>query len=125
KLGIETTLVDTTEYEQHEQAIRPNTKMLYLESPTNPTLRVVDLKRAAGIARKHNLISMIDSTFATPINVRPAEYGIDLVMHSGAKYVGGHSDWIAGNRAGRRNLNDQIHEIRTTLGGHMDQHEAW
>ena len=125
KLGIETTLVDTTEYDQHEQAIRPNTRMLYLESPTNPTVRVVDLKRVAGIARKHNLISMIDSTFATPINVRPAEYGIDLVMHSGTKYFGGHSDLIAGIVAGRQDLIDQIHETRTTLGGCMDPHAAW
>jgi cystathionine gamma-synthase len=125
KLGIETTLVDTTEYDQHEKAIRPNTRMLYLESPTNPTVRVVDLKRVAGIARKHNLISMIDSTFATPINVRPADYGIDLVMHSGTKYFGGHSDLIAGIVAGRQDLIAQIHETRTTLGGCMDPHAAW
>jgi cystathionine beta-lyase/cystathionine gamma-synthase len=125
KLGIETTLVDTTEYQQHENAIRPNTRMLYLESPTNPTVRVVDLKRVANIARTHNLISMIDSTFATPINLRPAEYGIDLVMHSGTKYFGGHSDLIAGIVAGRRQLIDQIHETRTTLGGCMDPHAAW
>ena len=125
KLGIETTLVDTTEYDQHEQAMRPNTRMLYLESPTNPTVRVVDLKRVAGIARKHNLICMMDSTFATPINVRPAEYGIDLVMHSGTKYFGGHSDLIAGIVAGRQDLIDQIQETRTTLGGCMDPHAAW
>lgn len=124
-LGIETTLVDTTEYEQHEKAIRPNTRMLYLESPTNPTVRVVDLKKVAGIARKHNLISMIDSTFATPINVRPAEYGMDLVMHSGTKYFGGHSDLIAGIVAGRQDLIARIHETRTTLGGCMDPHAAW
>lgn len=124
-LGIETTLVDTTEYEQHEKAIRPNTRMLYLESPTNPTVRVVDLKKVAGIARKHNLISMIDSTFATPINVRPADYGIDLVMHSGTKYFGGHSDLIAGIVAGRQDLIARIHETRTTLGGCMDPHAAW
>ena len=125
KLGIETTLVDTTDYEQHEKAIRPNTRMLHLESPTNPTLRVVDLKKVAAIARKHNLISMIDSTFASPINARPAEYGIDLVMHSGTKYFGGHSDLIAGIIAGRQDLIAQIHETRTTLGGCMDPHAAW
>lgn len=125
KLGIETTLVDTTEYEQHERAIRPNTKLLYLESPTNPTLRVVDLKRVVGIARSHGLISMIDSTFATPINVRPAEFGIDLVMHSGTKYFGGHSDVICGILAGRQDLIDAVHETRTTLGGNMDPHAAW
>src|SRR5580700_9047733 len=85
KLGIETTFVDTTEYEQHAQAIRPNTKLLYLESPTNPTLRVVDFKKVAAIARQHKLLSMIDATFGTPINQHPAEFGIDLVMHSGTK----------------------------------------
>ncbi len=125
KLGIETTLVDTTDYERYEKAIGQNTKLLHLESPTNPTLRIVDLKRAAAIAHKHGLISMIDSTFATPINVRPAEFGIDLVMHSGTKYFGGHSDLIAGIVAGRQDLIDQIHETRTTLGGCMDPHAAW
>ena len=77
RVGIETTLVDTNDLEQHERAIRPNTRMLYLESPTNPSLRVVDMKKMAAIARQHKLISMIDSTFGTPINQRPAEYGID------------------------------------------------
>jgi len=125
KLGIEVTLVDTNDYEQHVRAIRATTKMLYLESPTNPVARVIDLKKVAGIAKQHNLISMIDSTFATPINQRPAEYGIDLVMHSGTKYFGGHSDLIAGIVAGRQDLIDQIHETRTTLGGSMDPHAAW
>src|SRR5437899_7245661 len=68
KLGVETTFVDKTDYDQHTRAILPNTKLLYLESPTNPTLRIVDLKRVAAIAKQHNLLSMIDATFATPIN---------------------------------------------------------
>lgn len=125
KLGIETTLVDTTSYDQHERAVRPNTRLLYLESPTNPTLRVVDLKKAAAIAKQHKLLTMVDSTFATPINQRPLEHGIDLVMHSGTKYFGGHSDLICGIVAGRQDLIDQIHETRTTLGGCMDPHAAW
>jgi len=125
KLGIETTFVDTTEYDQHERAIRPNTKLLYVESPTNPLVRVVDLRRIAEIARRNNLITMIDSTFATPINCRPAGFGIDLVMHSGTKYFGGHSDLIAGAVAGRADLIEKIHSTRTTLGGCMDPHAAW
>jgi cystathionine gamma-synthase len=125
KLGVETTFVDTTEYDQHERAIRPNTKLLYLESPTNPTVRIVDLAKAAAIAKKHRLITMIDSTFATPINQRPVEFGIDLVMHSGTKYFGGHSDLMAGIIAGRNDLIDRIHDTRTTLGGVMDPHAAW
>src|SRR5690349_24891931 len=96
KLGIETTFVDTTEYDQHERALRPNTRLLYLESPTNPTLRVVDLRKTAALAKRCNLITLIDSTFATPINQRPLEFGIDLVMHSGTKYFGGHADLISG-----------------------------
>ena len=125
KLGIETTLVDTIEYEQHERAIRPNTRVLYLESPTNPTVRIVDLHETAALAKKHGLISMIDSTFATPINQRPVEFGIDLIMHSGTKYFGGHSDLISGIVAGRKDLIDRIHQTRTTLGGVMDPHAAW
>jgi cystathionine beta-lyase/cystathionine gamma-synthase len=125
RMGVETTFVDTIDYDQHARAIRPNTKLLYLESPTNPTLRVVDIKRVSEIAREHRLISMIDSTFATPINQRPAEFGIDLVMHSGTKYFGGHSDLIAGIISGRRDLVDKVHESRTTLGCCMDPHAAF
>jgi cystathionine beta-lyase/cystathionine gamma-synthase len=125
KLGIETTFVDTTDYEQYERAIRPNTRLIYLESPTNPTLKIIDLRRVVAMAKKHNVLTMIDSTFATPINCRPAEYGIDLVMHSGTKYFGGHSDLIAGVVAGRTELIDKIHATRTTLGVCMDPHAAW
>jgi cystathionine beta-lyase/cystathionine gamma-synthase len=125
KLGVETTFVDTTEYDQHARAIRPNTKLLYLESPTNPTLRVVDLRQPVALARKHQIITMIDSTFATPINQRPAEFGLDLVLHSGTKYLGGHTDLICGVAAGRLDLIDTIRSTRTTLGGVMDPHAAF
>jgi cystathionine beta-lyase/cystathionine gamma-synthase len=125
KLGIETTFVDTTDYDQHARAIRPNTKLLYLESPTNPTLRVVDLRKAVALARQHQLITLIDSTFATPINQRPTEFGIDVVLHSGTKYLGGHTDLICGVAVGRRDLIDTIKGTRTTLGGVMDPHAAF
>jgi len=125
KLGIETTLVDTTEYEQHQRAIRPNTRLLYLESPTNPSLRIVDMKMTAALAKQRGLISMIDSTFGTPINQHPAEYGIDLVMHSGTKYLSGHADLTCGVVCGRRELIDEIGETRKTLGNCMDPHAAW
>jgi len=125
KFGMEVTLVDTTDYQQHAKAIRPNTKILHLESPTNPTLRVVDLKKVAAVAKQHGITTLIDSTFATPINCRPAEFGIDLVMHSGTKYFGGHADLICGIVAGRRDLIDTIHGTRTTLGCNMDPHAAW
>ncbi len=125
RVGIETTFVETNDFEQAERAIRPNTRMLYLESPTNPALRVVDFKKAAELARQHRLISMIDSTFGTPINQHPAEYGIDLVMHSGTKYLSGHADLTCGVVCGSQELMDQIWETRTSLGNCMDPHAAW
>src|SRR5215472_700407 len=125
KLGIETTFVDTNNYEQHARAIRPNTKMLYLESPTNPSLRIVDMKKMASLAKQHGLISMVDSTFGTPINQRPAEYGIDLVMHSGTKYLSGHADLTCGVVSGRGDLIARIDDSRKTLGNCMDPHAAW
>jgi cystathionine beta-lyase/cystathionine gamma-synthase len=125
KMGVETTFVDTNDIAQHERAIRPNTKIVHVESPTNPTVRVVDLEKIAALARKHKLISTIDATFGTPINCRPAEWGIDLVLHSGTKYFGGHADLICGVAAGRRDLIDEIHHLRTTLGCCMDPHAAF
>jgi cystathionine beta-lyase/cystathionine gamma-synthase len=125
KMGIETTFVDTTDYEQHARAIRPNTKLLYLESPTNPTLRIVDFKKVASLAKQHKLLSMIDATFGTPINQHPAEFGIDLVMHSGTKYLSGHTDLICGVVAGRQELIEKVWETRTTLGNCMDPHASW
>jgi len=125
KMGIETTFVDTTDYDQHARAIRLNTRLLYLESPTNPALRIVDFKKVAALARKHGLISMLDSTFGTPINQHPAEYGIDLVMHSGTKYLSGHADLTCGAVAGRRELIELIDDTRKTLGNVMDPHAAW
>jgi cystathionine beta-lyase/cystathionine gamma-synthase len=125
KLGIETTFVETTSHEEHGRAIQPNTKLLYLESPTNPTLRVVDLKAAANLSKHHGLISMIDGTFGTPINQHPADYGIDLIMHSGTKYLSGHTDLICGVVAGPGNLIEKIHGTRTTLGNCMDPHASW
>lgn len=125
KLGVETTFVDTNDFEQHERAIRENTKIIHIESPTNPTAKLVDLDKIAALAKKHGLISTIDSTFSTPVNCRPAEWGIDLVLHSGTKYLGGHADIICGIAAGRRELIDRIHHVRTTLGCCMDPHAAF
>jgi cystathionine beta-lyase/cystathionine gamma-synthase len=125
RFGVETTFVDTNDLAQHERAIRPNTKLIHIESPTNPNVRVVDLENIGALARKHNLLTTIDSTFSTPINCRPAEWGIDLVLHSGTKYFSGHSDLIAGVATGRRDLIDQIHSTRTTLGCCIDPHAAF
>jgi cystathionine beta-lyase/cystathionine gamma-synthase len=125
KFGIETTFVETNNFDEHARAIRPNSRLIYIESPTNPTLRMVDLKKMAALAKEKAITTFVDSTFATPINQRPADSGIDLVMHSGTKYFGGHSDLICGIVTGRRDLIKKIHETRTTIGGILDPHAAW
>ncbi len=125
KFGVETTFVDTTDYRQHENAIRPSTRLIYVESPTNPTVRVVDLKKIAALGRDHGILTMIDATFGTPINQRALDFGIDLVAHSGTKYYGGHADIICGIVAGRREVLEPILHTRTTTGAVMDPHAAF
>jgi cystathionine beta-lyase/cystathionine gamma-synthase len=117
--------VETTRAGDFERVVRPNTRLMYLESPTNPTLKLVDLGRAVAIAKRHGLTTLIDNTFATPINQRPIEQGVDIVLHSATKYMGGHSDLIAGVAAGSQKLMQQVWETRTTLGGTMDPHASF
>ena len=94
--GLEFSFVDMTDIEQIKQAIRPNTKMLWVESPTNPMLKLADLKAIATLAKQHNILSVCDNTFATPMLQRPLEFGFDIVSHSATKYINGHSDMIGG-----------------------------
>ncbi len=96
KLGIEISFIDVNNADALSATFRPNTKAIYVETPSNPLLKIVDLERIANFARTHKLISIIDNTFASPINQRPIPIGIDVVMHSGTKYLGGHSDLIFG-----------------------------
>lgn len=94
--GLSVSYVDLTDASALEAAIQPNTKMIWVETPTNPLLKLVDLKAIAALAKKHNLISVADNTFATPYTQRPLELGIDIVVHSATKYINGHSDMIGG-----------------------------
>lgn len=96
KFGITCTFVDTSKKENIEKALQANTKMIYLETPANPTLKIVDLAMIAEFAKKHNLLSVVDNTVATPYITRPKEYGIDVIVHSVTKYLNGHGDVIAG-----------------------------
>jgi methionine-gamma-lyase len=100
--------------------VTPRTKVLYIETPTNPTLRLVNLQIAIAFARKHKLVSIIDNTFATPILQKPLELGFDMVVHSATKYLGGHSDIIAGAAAGSRKWMDRVRHMVIYLGGSMD-----
>jgi len=107
-----------------DAAIQPNTRLIVSESPTNPYLRVVDLPRLVEIARRHGVKTLIDSTFATPINQRPLDFGIDLVVHSATKYLSGHNDLLAGVVVGQAGLLDSLRQSLGVLGGVSDAHTA-
>ncbi|MBM2846348.1 MAG: Cystathionine gamma-lyase, partial [Bacteroidetes bacterium] len=94
--GLQFDFVDTTDLQQVERVIRPNSKMLFIETPTNPTIEITDLAASAALAKKHRLMSAVDNTFATPYLQQPLRYGFDLVVHSLTKYLNGHSDMLGG-----------------------------
>ena len=123
--GIECSVVSAGDLEQLESAIRPNTKIIVSESPTNPYLRVLDLERLVDIAKRHKVKTLIDSTFATPINQRPLEFGIDLVVDSATKYLGGHNDLLAGVVVGSESLMAMIRQNQWVLGSVCDPHTAY
>ncbi len=108
-----------------ENLVGPATKMLYVETPTNPTLRLVNLEKCVAFARKHNLVTLVDNTFASPALQKPIEIGFDMVAHSATKYLGGHSDIIAGAVAGSRKLIDRVRSNVIYLGGSMDPGAAF
>jgi methionine-gamma-lyase len=108
-----------------ERLVNPRTKALYIETPTNPTLRLVDLDKAVAFAKEWDLISLIDNTFASPILQKPIEMGFDLVLHSATKYLAGHSDVIAGVAAGKESLIKEIRHMIIYLGGSMDPEAAF
>jgi cystathionine gamma-lyase len=117
--GLSITYVDMTDPANIERAVQPGkTKMLWVETPTNPMLKLVDLERAAAIAKKHDLISVCDNTFMTPYFQRPLEFGFDVVTHSTTKYLNGHSDVIGGFVAtSRKDLADRIYFLQNAVGG--------
>src|SRR5258708_36516291 len=125
RLGIETTVVPMGDYEALEAAIRKETRFLISESPTNPYLRCVDLERIAEIAQRHKVRTLIDSTFGTPINQRPLEYGIDYVTHSATTYMGGHHDLLAGVVVGRHDRISPLRDARWGLRGIVDPQNAY
>lgn len=125
RFGIETTFVEATDPEQFARAIRPQTKMIYMESPTNPTLKIVDISAIVEYARRHNILTLVDSTFASPINQQPRKFGVDVVIHSATKFLGGHSDIICGAVAADRNFLSRLREARIVFGGVLDPHAAW
>jgi len=125
-LKIETTFVDASVAENYRDAVQPNTKILWIETPSNPLLKIADIRKVVEIARSVNAVTVADNTFATPFNQRPIELGVDLVIHSGTKYLGGHSDLTAGLLVGRAEMLKHIRSVATKLfGGTMSPQVAW
>ena len=124
--GVAVTYVDGTDPESFAEAIREETRLLYVESPANPTLEVVDFEAVAGLGRSGRLLTVADNTFATPVNQRPLDAGIDVVVHSATKYLGGHGDAVAGALVGPEELLDRIRwETLKHLGGVIAPDSAW
>ncbi len=125
RLGVQHTVVPACDYAAIEAAIRPETRLILSESPTNPYLRVLDLPRLVAIARQHRVKTIIDATFATPYNLRPLHQGIDIVIHSATKYLGGHNDLLAGVIIGRPGIISALRESQGITGGICDPHSAY
>jgi cystathionine gamma-synthase len=125
RFGIEVSTVPAGDYDALEDAIRPTTRVLVSESPTNPYNRILDLERFGEIGRRHRVKTVIDATFATPFNQRPVEWGIDVVIHSATKYLGGHNDLLAGAVLGSRSLVDGIRGLQGVTGAVVDPFVAY
>ena len=125
RMGVESTVIEPGNLAAFEAAIRPNTKLFFTESPTNPYLRVIDVPAFAKIAHARDVKVIIDSTFATPVNHKPLADGADLVLHSATKYLGGHNDLLAGTLTGPKQMIDPVRKALGVLGGIIDSHAAW
>ncbi len=123
--GISFDFIDSDDPDSWKHGLRPNTKAIYVETMTNPLLQVVDLKAVIEFAKAHGLISLIDNTFASPVNFRPPEWGFDLSLHSGTKYLNGHSDIVAGAVIGRADLIQKTRHKLNHLGGSLDPHACF
>lgn len=123
--GIEHTVVDAADPENFRKAVRKNTRLIYIETPSNPLLKITDIAAVASIARSNGLITIIDNTFASPVNQNPIDLGIDIVAHSGTKYIGGHSDLCCGLVATTNKLREKIRQSALILGGSLDAHTCW
>ena len=125
QFGVEHTLVGPADLDALRAALRPNTKLVISEAPTNPYLTVVDLPRLSEICKPKRVRTLIDATFATPVNLNPTDHGIDLIVHSATKYLGGHNDVLAGVVAGSSALVSLVRDVRHMMGAVCDPHAAY
>jgi O-succinylhomoserine sulfhydrylase len=125
RYGIEYTYVDANKPGEWEAAIRPNTKMIFLETPTNPALDIIDIESVVALGKKHNIIVNVDNCFATPIGQRPIDYGVDLVIHSATKWIDGQGRVLGGIAVGRQDLINEIYLFCRSTGPSMSPFNAW
>jgi len=125
KFNVDATIVPIRDYDGMENAIRPETKLIFSESPTNPYLNILDIQRIAEMGKAHKVVTVIDSTFGTPYNQKPLELGIDVVIHSGTKYFGGHNDIMIGAVIGEEAVISPIREYQRIVGGVPDPHGCY
>lgn len=125
RLNVDVCLCDTSDFDMIELEVKNGCKVLYLETPTNPTLKIVDIERLANVAHAHGAIVVVDNTFATPINQRPLSLGADLVVYSATKYLNGHSDVMGGLVVGKKELVDQIFHYREITGATLHPQSAY
>ncbi|MFE9008047.1 trans-sulfuration enzyme family protein [Streptomyces sp. NPDC007875] len=125
RLGVSTTLVDQRDPEEFEKALTSKTRLILVETPSNPLLQITDLRAVAGLARAHGVLTLADNTFATPLNQRPADFGIDVVWHSATKYLNGHSDVSAGVLAGPAKILDRIWDTSLLTGATLGPTDPW
>jgi len=126
RFNLDHSYVDTSNPEQVEATVKENTRALFVETPTNPLLKITDLEKMAEIAQKNNLLLIVDNTFATPYWQQPLDLGADIVLHSATKYIGGHSDVVAGLLAVNSDeLAEQIHFIQNSAGGVLGPQDSW
>lgn len=126
KFGVETTFVDTADLDAVKAAMRPNTRLVYVETPANPTIKITDIAGCAEIAHAQEAVLVVDNTFMSPILQRPLDLGADVVVHSMTKFLNGHADVVAGIIVARtKEMLETIRPVLTTFGGTMDPHQAW
>ena len=126
KFGVEYSYIDTSDLDLLEKTIRPNTRLLYLETPANPTIQLTDIKKASEIAHKHNILVCVDNTFCSPYLQKPLDLGADVVLHSLTKFINGHADIVGGAIiAKEKGLYDIIRKAMVYTGGNMDPHQAF
>ncbi|MFD1849971.1 bifunctional cystathionine gamma-lyase/homocysteine desulfhydrase [Oceanobacillus bengalensis] len=126
RFNLDHTFVDTSKPENVEALIQENTKALYIETPTNPLLKITDIKKMAEIAKKHDLLLIVDNTFATPYWQQPLNSGADIVLHSATKYIGGHSDVVSGLVAvNSKKLAEELHFIQNSVGAILGPQDSW